>query len=174
MTRLLQQFSIHRTAKRFGMRAILTEGGIMLYSRPIGARRTSLKQTVSAIAFVVFAWLAAASLQAHHSPSAIFDMTKHVAITGTLTRVNWINPHIVLEMEAKGEGGKVEQWTFQSNPPSWYKSVGLARADFAKAIGQTITVEAVKARDGSLYGYMDKIRLPDGTSYELVNNAEPK
>jgi hypothetical protein len=77
-------------------------------------------------------------------------------------------------MEARGEGGKVEQWTFQSNPPSWYKSVGLARADFAKAIGQTITVEAVKARDGSLYGYMDKIRLPDGTSYELVNNAEPK
>ena len=133
-----------------------------------------MKRTVPAVGFICFTLLAAASLQAHHSPSAIFDMTKHVAVTGTLTRVNWINPHIVLEMDARGEGGKVEQWTFQSNPPSWYKSVGLARADFAKAIGQTITVEAVKARDGSLYGYMDKIRLPDGTSYELVNNAEPK
>ena len=133
-----------------------------------------MKRTVPAVGFMLFTLLAAASLQAHHSPSAIFDMTKHVAVTGTLTRVNWINPHIVLEMDARGEGGKVEQWTFQSNPPSWYKSVGLARADFAKAIGQTITVEAVKARDGSLYGYMDKIRLPDGTSYELVNNAEPK
>src|SRR6266566_6178446 len=146
----------------------------MLYSRAIGPRRTIVKRTVPAVGFMLFTLLAAASLQAHHSPSAIFDMTKHVAVTGTLTRVNWINPHIVLEMDARGEGGKVEQWTFQSNPPSWYKSVGLARADFAKAIGQTITVEAVKARDGSLYGYMDKIRLPDGTSYELVNNAEAK
>jgi hypothetical protein len=101
-------------------------------------------------------------------------MSKHVAVTGTLTRVDWINPHIVLAVEAKDASGKVEQWTFQSNPPSWYKSVGLARADFAKAIGQQITVEAVKARDGSLYGYMDKIKLPDGTSYELINGNEPK
>ena len=133
-----------------------------------------MKRTVPAVGFILVTLLAAASLQAHHSPSAIFDMSKHVAVTGTLTRVDWINPHIVITMDARGEGGKVEQWTFQSNPPSWYKSVGLTRANFAKAIGQTITVEAVKARDGSLYGYMDKIRLPDGTSYELVNNAEPK
>jgi Family of unknown function (DUF6152) len=132
-----------------------------------------LKQTVPAVGFIV-ALLATVSIQAHHSPSAIFDMSKHISVTGTLMRVDWINPHIVLAVEAKGEGGKVEHWTFQSNPPSWYKSVGLARADFAKAIGQTITVQAVKARDGSLYGYMDKIKLPDGTSYELLNGAEAK
>jgi hypothetical protein len=133
-----------------------------------------LKYTGSAAAFILFSALAAAALQAHHSPSAIFDMTKHISVTGTLTRVDWINPHIVLAVDAKEAGGKVEQWTFQSNPPSWYKSVGLARADFAKAIGQQITVEAVKARDGSLYGYMDKIKMPDGTSYELLNGNEAK
>ena len=132
-----------------------------------------LKHTIPAVAFVL-TLLATASVQAHHSPSAIFDMSKHVSVTGTLTRVDWVNPHIVLLIEAKGDGGKVEQWKFESNPPSWYKSVGLARADFAKAIGQTISVEAVKARDGSLYGYMDKIKLPDGTSYELLNGAEAK
>ena len=133
-----------------------------------------MKYTASAALVMLFATLAAASLQAHHSPSAIFDMTKHVSVTGTLMRVDWINPHIVLMMEAKGEGGKVDQWKFESTPPSWYKSVGLARADFAKAIGQQITVNAVKARDGSLYGYMDKIKLPDGTSYELLNGNEAK
>ena len=132
-----------------------------------------MKHSVPAVG-VILALLSTASVQAHHSPSAIFDMSKHVSVTGTLTRIDWINPHIVLSVEAKGDGGKVEQWTFQSNPPSWYKSVGLARADFAKAIGQTITVQAVKARDGSLYGYMDKIKLPDGTSYELINGAEAK
>jgi hypothetical protein len=130
-----------------------------------------LKYTIPAAALFLVASLGT-SLDAHHSPSAIFDMSKHVAITGTLTRVDWVNPHIVLMMDATGEGGKVEQWKFESNPPSWYKGVGLARADFAKAIGQQITVGAVKARDGSLYGYMDKITLPDGTSYELVNSAQ--
>ena len=133
-----------------------------------------MKRTVLAAGFILIAWLAAAPLQAHHSPSAIFDMSKRVAVTGTLTRVDWINPHIVLAIDAKGDGSKVEQWTFQSNPPSWYKSVGLVRADFAKAIGHQITVEAVKARDGSLYGYMQKIKLPDGTSYELINSADQK
>ena len=129
--------------------------------------------SVAAAAFIIFTALSAASLQAHHTPSAIFDMSKRVSVTGTLTRVDWVNPHIVLAMEAN-EGGKVEQWRLESNPPSWYKSVGLARADLAKAIGQHITIECVKARDGSLYGYMQKIRLPDGTSYELVNGNEAK
>jgi hypothetical protein len=131
-----------------------------------------VRHLVSAAAFILCAALSAASLHAHHSPSAIFDMSKRVSVTGKLTRVDWVNPHIVLVMDAM-EGGKVEQWRLESNPPSWYKSVGLARAALAKAIGQQITVECVKARDGSLYGYMQKIKLPDGTSYELVNGNEP-
>jgi hypothetical protein len=111
---------------------------------------------------------------AHHSPSAIFEMTKRISVTGTLTKVDWINPHIVILMDGKGDDGKMEHWTFESNPPSWYRSVGLARADFAKAIGQTITVEGVRAKNGTPYGYMQKIKLPDGTSLELINNAENK
>jgi hypothetical protein len=114
------------------------------------------------------------TLGAHHSPSAIFNMAQRISVTGTLTKVDWINPHIVILMDAKGDAGKVDHWTFESNPPSWYRSVGLARADFAKAIGQTITVEGVRAKDGSPYGYMQKIKMPDGTSLELVNSAEAK
>jgi len=133
-----------------------------------------LRHRIAAVCCAVLTLVAIASLEAHHSPSAIFDMAKHVAVTGTLTKIDWINPHIVLEMDARGEGGKIDHWTFQSNPPSWYRSVGLARADFAKAIGQTVTVGAVRARDGTLYGYMDKITLPDGTSLELVNSADTK
>jgi hypothetical protein len=133
-----------------------------------------LRHRIAAVCCAVLTLVAIASLEAHHSPSAIFDMAKHVAVTGTLTKIDWINPHIVLEMDARGEGGKIDHWTFQSNPPSWYRSVGLARADFAKAIGQTVTVGAVRARDGTLYGYMDKITLPDGTSLELVNSADSK
>ena len=117
---------------------------------------------------------AIASLSAHHSPSAIFDMEKPIAVTGTLTRIDWINPHIVIAVEARGVAGKIDHWTFESNPPSWYRSVGLARADFAKAVGQTVTVGGVRARGGTLFGYMRKIKMPDGTSLELVNSADPK
>ena len=128
------------------------------------------RTAVTAITLLVVA----APLWAHHSPSAIFEMSKRISVTGTLTKVDWINPHIVINMEGKSDDGKVQQWTFESNPPSWYRSVGLARADFAKAIGQTITVEGVRAKNGMPYGYMQKIKLPDGTSLELVNNADPK
>ena len=114
------------------------------------------------------ATFAAASLWAHHSPSAIFDMAKPMSVTGTLTKIDWINPHILVQMDAQGEGGKVEHWTFESNPPSWYRKVGLARADLAQALGKTVTVGGVRARDGSLFGYMLKIKMPDGTSLELV------
>ena len=114
------------------------------------------------------ALLAAVPLSAHHSPSAIFDMTKPISVTGTLTKIDWINPHIVIEMDAKGGDGKVEHWTFESNPPSWYRRVGVARADFAKAVGQTVTVGGVRARNGSHFGYLLRIKMPDGTQLELV------
>jgi len=108
------------------------------------------------------------AVSAHHSPSAIFDMAKPISVTGTLTKVEWINPHIVILMEAKGAGGKVENWRFESNPPSWYRRVGLSRADLAQAIGQTITVGGVRARNGAPYGYMLKMQLPDRRTLELV------
>jgi hypothetical protein len=145
----------------------------VLYCEPFLTREAILRGRVS-VATCTVLLLFAAILSAHHSPSAIFDMGKRISVTGTLTKIDWINPHIVIAMEAKGDGGKVDHWTFESNPPSWYRSVGLGRADFAKALGQTVTVEGVRAKDGTFYGYMQKIKLPDGTSLELINSAEPK
>ena len=133
-----------------------------------------MRDRIQAVVGAALTLIAVASLSAHHSPSAIFDMGKRIAVTGTLTRIDWVNPHIVVAMEARSDGGKIDHWTFESNPPSWYRSVGLARADFAKALGQTVTVEGVPARDGTLYGYMQKIKFPDSTSLELVNGAEAK
>jgi hypothetical protein len=115
----------------------------------------------------------AGSAVAHHSPSAIFDMKKKVNITGTLTEVNWVNPHIVVMLDVKKDGG-TETWKFESNPPAWFRQVGVSRNDMSKAIGQTVTVESVIAIDGSKYGYMQKITLPDGTAMELVGEPTGK
>ena len=109
-------------------------------------------------------------LSAHHSTTAEFDVGHRVTVNGTLTKVDWVNPHIVVFVDAKSGGGpgKTDAWKFESNPPAWFRRVGVSRADFAKAIGQTVTVESNRAKDGSLYGYLLKITYADGNSLELV------
>jgi hypothetical protein len=116
--------------------------------------------------------LAVTSVWAHHSPSAEFDMSKRITVSGTLTKVDWINPHITLAMDVKNESGKMESWSFESNPPAWFRRVGVNRNDLAKAIGQTVTAEGVRSKDGSPFGYMQKITLADGTSLELANSIK--
>ena len=107
---------------------------------------------------------------AHHSPSAEFDVTRRMTLNGTLTKIDWVNPHIVVFINAKRADGAGENvaWKFESNPPAWFRRVGVSRADFSKAIGQTVTVEGNRAKDGSLYGYLLKITYADGNSLELV------
>ena len=106
---------------------------------------------------------------AHHSPSAEFDVTHRMTLSGTLTKIDWVNPHIVVFINAKAAaGGADAAWKFESNPPAWFRRVGVSRADFAKAVGQTVTVEGNRAKDGSLYGYLLKITYADGNSLELV------
>jgi Family of unknown function (DUF6152) len=118
---------------------------------------------------LLFATLVAAvTLSAHHSTSAEFDMTKRISVSGTLTKVDWINPHIAVQLEVKNDAGKVETWNFQSSPPAWYKRVGIGRADIARGLGQMVTIGGVRAKDGSAFGYMQKISFADGTVLEVT------
>ena len=120
---------------------------------------------------VLFAVMLAAplSLSAHHSPSAEFDVTHRMTLSGKLTKIDWVNPHIVVFIDAMGANGAGNAaWKFESNPPAWFRRVGVSRADFAKALGQNVTVEGNRSKDGSLYGYLLKITYADGSSLELV------
>lgn len=112
--------------------------------------------------------LSQVSAQGHHSISAVFDESKSINITGTLTKVEWINPHIAVMVDVPAGGG-VDTWRFQSSPPAWWKGVGVNRADFAKAVGQTVTVGAFAAQDGSRYGYLRKITFANGDSLESTS-----
>jgi len=134
-------------------------------------RRYSMKRQARLTIYYVLLGIAmlvpCASLLAHHSPSAIFDMNKKVPLKGSVTKVDWVNPHIVIYMDAKRDDGNVESWKFESNPPRWFTKVGVTRADFAEAIGQTVTVEVLQAQDGSKYGYLRKITFPNGNQISL-------
>jgi hypothetical protein len=126
--------------------------------------RSPLKYRIFAALVVL---MAAGSLSAHHSTTAVFDMGKKVQVTGTLNRVEWINPHISIYVDAKGEHG-VDAWHFEGSPPAWFRRVGVNKSDIAKAQGQMITVDGVRAKDGSLYAYLQKITFADGSTLETV------
>ena len=133
-----------------------------------------MRYKISFILIFFTVLFAAGSLPAHHSPSAVFDMEKKFTVAGTLTQVDWINPHIVVFLDAKKDDGSAETWKFESNPPSWFRRVGIARNDLAKAIGQNVTVEGARAKNGSLYGYLLKITFLDGNSLELLFDSPNK
>ena len=109
-----------------------------------------------------------ASAWGHHSLSAVFDEKKLLTAEGTLTKIDWINPHIAIIVDVKAAAG-VDTWRFQSSPPAWWKGVGVNRADFAKGMGQTVTVGYFPAQDGSRYGYLRKITFANGDSLETTS-----
>ena len=126
-----------------------------------------MKYQTIAVVLTASILFAGGSLLAHHSPSAIFDMKTRVSVTGTITKLDWVNPHIILYMDAKSDSENVDAWKFESNPPRWFSKVGVSRADFASAIGKTVTVEVLTAIDGSKYGYLQRITFPNGNQISL-------
>jgi hypothetical protein len=103
---------------------------------------------------------------AHHS-AVLFDVSKIFTMSGTLTKVDWRNPHVGIFVDVEGDAGTAGAWAFETGAPSWFKGRAIGRVDFEKAIGQRVTVEAVRAKDGTLYGYLYKITFGDGNAVEL-------
>lgn len=105
---------------------------------------------------------------AHHSMSAVFDFEQRFTRTGTLTGLDWRNPHIYLFVDAVGDQDRVESWSFEGPTPTFFrKPDNVDKIDFENAVGGTVTVEASRARDGSLSGLIRIVTLPDGTLVSL-------
>ena len=104
------------------------------------------------VAIVVLAALAAFLLVGvawgHHNMSALFDFNDRVTVTGTLTKVDWRNPHIELGVDMKN-GEQVQSWSLEGPPPSFFRARDINRSDVEAALGKTVTAEASRARDGS-------------------------
>src|SRR4030095_915654 len=66
--------------------------------------------------------LAAGSASAHHNMSALFDFNDRVTLTGTLTRIDWRNPHIGLVVDVKKDGNQMETWSIEGPPPGFFRA----------------------------------------------------
>ena len=118
-------------------------------------------------------WAAVAALScalpviAHHSFSAEFDSGKTVTLHGTVSKVDWVNPHIFVYLDVKDESGKMTTWALQSLPPLFFRGSGLTK-DVLLSNKQEVTVTANPAKDGSrAYGFMTKLSYPDGHVFSM-------
>jgi len=115
------------------------------------------------ITFLVAAalMLAAATASAHHNMSAIYDFNDKVTMTGTLSKIDWRNPHIELIVETK-DGAQVQNWSLEGPSPGFFRERDINKADVEAALHKTVTAEASRARDGSRAGLLRTMTLPGG------------
>jgi hypothetical protein len=104
--------------------------------------------------------LVGADLRAHHSFSAEFDAKKPVTLTGTVTRMKWVNPHAWLYIDVKDKKGKVTNWALEFGLPGSLYRRGWRQKDLP--VGATVTVTGYLARDGSPTANAATVALPDG------------
>src|SRR5947207_10037113 len=91
--------------------------------------------------------LGAVAAWAHHAFSAEFDAAKHMKVTGVLTKMEWVNPHVWLHMDVKMPDGTVENWAVEAGTPSALYRRGLTKANLPA--GTEIVVDGFGAKDGS-------------------------
>jgi len=107
---------------------------------------------------------------AHHSFSAVFDANMPVEVSGTVTEVEWMNPHAWIYVDVESESGETVNWAFELGSPN-----GLIRRGWSRKsvqVGDEISVAGYKARDGSNRGNIKSIVLANGS--ELTGNSSRK
>jgi hypothetical protein len=106
-------------------------------------------------------WLAlAAPIGAHHAFSTEFDASQPITLRGTITRVEWINPHAWIHLDVKNEGGTVESWMIEAGSPNTLVRRGLTRDSIPN--GTEVIVFGYRHRNGSNKANGRDVTLPDG------------
>jgi hypothetical protein len=116
--------------------------------------------------------LAAAPALAHHPFAAEFDSKKPVTITGTITKVDWSNPHAVLHLDEKKATGEVTNWTIELGGPGALTRRGWNQTSVKS--GDQVTVQGWLARDGSKRANADTVSMSDGHKLSAASSFREK
>lgn len=108
---------------------------------------------------------------AHHSVTSEFNPNKEFVVKGTLTKLEWTNPHVYYSLETTDENGKTVTYVFESGPPGMLHRAGLRKEDIK--VGDTVTITAAPAKDGTKnYGWLKMIKYSDGHVFVYRNGSE--
>jgi uncharacterized protein DUF6152 len=109
--------------------------------------RNKAKAMTNTTAVVLGIVLCSAAVEAHHSFAAQFDPTKPMTINGSVTKVEWTNPHIYVYVDVKEPAGTVVNWAIEMGNPLQLVRLGWTRNDVK--VGDSVTVDGWLARDGT-------------------------
>lgn len=123
--------------------------------------KTSLKSTLLSVACLLAGFFTVTEVQAHHSLVGEFDTTQQFEVRGTITKVEWTNPHIYLYLDVAKDDGKIDKWQCEMGSPNQLIRLGWKKENLPP--GTIIRAQANPARDGSNTCSTRRITLDDGT-----------
>ena len=118
------------------------------------------KVAVGVAGFCTLILLVVVPLRAHHAFAAEFDAAKPLKLRGTITRVEWINPHTWIHMDVKDDDGKVVNWMIEGGSPNNLYRLGFTKESLPP--GAEIVVEGYRAKDGSTRAVGKNVTFSDG------------
>src|SRR5579871_2933766 len=134
----------------------------------VGPMRRALAFSIIGIGLLVVTTPAIA----HHAFAAEFDAKKPLQLRGTVTKMEWINPHAWIHIDVKKADNTVEEWMIEAGSPNTLLRRGLTK-DSLKA-GTEILVEGYQSKDGSLRANGRDIKLPNGQILFLGSSIDDK
>jgi len=119
--------------------------------------------------FTLVLLLACASVSAHHAFAAEFDANSPVTLKGTVTKVEWTNPHMWLYIDVRGENGTVTTWAIEGGAPNALFRRGFRRDSFP--VGIVVTVEGFRAKSGKAVANGRDVVYPDGAKLMMGSSG---
>lgn len=129
--------------------------------------RTNPWSSVAGVALLLT--VTAAPAAAHHAFAAEFDAAKPIHLEGTVTRMEWINPHAWVHIDVEKPDGAVERWMIEGGTPNTLLRRGFTKKSLLP--GTKIVVDGYQAKDGSLKGNGRDLTLPDGRKLFLGSSG---
>jgi hypothetical protein len=131
-----------------------------------------LRNTLVGGLLLLLALLFVAPVSAHHSVQAQFDIHKSFTVSGTVAKVEWLNPHSYLTINVTAADGKNQKWAFELGGPGALRRAGMSREDRGGLKpGDEVTASGFAAKDGSTTGFLQELKIADGRVFKFA--ADP-
>ena len=112
------------------------------------------------------AMAALSAANGHHSVSGVFDSERPFEVTGVVTEVEWINPHIYMHLEVTGEDGNVTRWQLETAPTAFMRKAGITKA-MLEGDGEPVTITGIESHTLPNMGWIRRITFEDGRYFQI-------